>query len=152
MLTVKHEYSGFSDFWGGNGRRWDNNAGCLFAHYGANTRLWECVDQWVDDFMGGSDCDSFPENVTSEDIRAAILDSLTEQGRADYKSGALAGCAAEYAAANGLNECPYCGEECNDEEGGCDGYEGDIDGLLEDREQFDDSPIWVILVEQAVEE
>lgn len=149
-VSVTHEYSGLADYWGGNGKRWTDNAGCLFAYYGATTSLRGCVDQWVDDFMGGGDCDSFHEDVTDGDIRAAILDSLTEQGRDDYKNGVLAECAVEYADANGLNECPYCGGECNDE-GGCDGYEGDIDGLLEDREQFNESPIWVILVECELE-
>lgn len=151
-VSVTHEYSGLSDYWGGNVRRWDDDAGCLFAYYGANTTLYQCVNQWVNDFMVGGDCDSFHGGVTEDDIRAAILDFMTEQGRADYKSGAIATCAAEYSDANGLNECPYCGGECNDADGGCDDYEGDIDGLLADREQFDDSPIWIILVERDIEE
>ncbi len=138
-VSVTHEYLGLSDYWGGNGRRWDDNAGCLFAHYGANTTLRDCVDDWVNDFSGGGDCDSFHEDVTEEDIRAAILDSLTEQGRDDYKNGVLAECAS-------YCECPYCGGECNDNHG-CDGYQGDIDGLLESGE----SPIWVILVECETE-
>lgn len=153
-VSVTHEYSGLSDYWGGNGRRWDDDAGCLFAYYGATTTLRECVDGWVNDFSGGGDCDAFHEDVTEEDIRAAILDSLTSQGRADYDSGALAEVAVEYAAVNGLEECPYCGfdhTECNDEDG-CDGRIGDIDGLIEDREDFNESPIWVILVECEVEE
>jgi len=29
------------------------------------------------------------------------------------------------------NDCPYCGGDCrNDEENACDGYLGDVDGLL----------------------
>ena len=121
-LTVEHEFSGMGDYWGGNGRRWDNDAGCLFAHYGAGTTLRDCVDQWVDDFWNGGDCDSLPNNVDSSDVRDAILASLTEQGRADYDSGAVAECAAEYAEINGIDE--------DDEDDDCC-----------------ESPIWVILVE-----
>lgn len=141
MITVSHEFHGMSDYWGGNGRRWDDNAGCLFAYYDHNTTLRDCVDQWVDDFNMGGDCDSLPEDITGEDIREAILDSLTGKGRADYESGALC----EFAANCDRPECPYCGEECDDENG-CDGYMGDVDGLLEHDDCLE-SPIWVILVE-----
>lgn len=137
-VSVTHEYVGLADYWGGNGKRWSDNVGCLFAFYDADTTLRDCVDQWVDDFMAGGDCDSFHEDVTSEYIRAAILDSLTEQGRADYKSGKLSECAVECV-------CPYCGNNCNGEYG-CDGYLGDIDGLLES----DESPVWIILIECEV--
>lgn len=140
MLTVTHEYVGFSDFWGGNGKRWNDNAGCLFAYYGSSTTLQGCVDQWIDDFMVGGDCEMFPDDITRDDILAAILDWFTQQGRDDYHSGALAECAVGII-------CPYCGGNCNDKHG-CDGYEGDIDGLLEN----DDSPIWIILVECEVGE
>lgn len=152
IINVTHEYSGLSDYWGGNGRRWDNDAGCLFAFYGAGTTLQDCVDQWVEDFNAGGDCDSFPDDVTSEDIRAAILDSMTQQGRADYESGAIAECAAEYAAANDFSKCQECGESVGDEHGTehC-GTEGKV--LAEDCYDEDDcydSPIWVVLIEIEV--
>ncbi len=121
-ITVTHEYTGLPDFWGGNGRRWDDNAGCLFASYGAGTTLKECVDEWCNDYWMGGDCDSFPEDVTQDDVRAAILDSLTEQGRKDYESGAVAECAEEYAAHNDVDE------------------DDELDGCY-------DFPFWVILVE-----
>ena len=124
-LTVTHEYSGLGDYWGGNGRRWDDNAGCLFAFYGAGTTLRDCVDQWVNEFCAGGDCDSLPDEVTEDDVRNAILAALTDQGRADYESGAVAECAVEYAEINGFD-----GEE--------------------DEDEFDESPIWVILVECEV--
>lgn len=127
-LSVMHEYFGLVDYWSGTGRRWDDNAGCLFAYYNADTTLRDCVNQWVDDYNSGGDCDSFPEDITSDDILAAILDSLTDEGRDDYHSGALAECAVEYAKANGKS-CPYCNDICNDEHG-CDGYMGDPDNLL----------------------
>jgi hypothetical protein len=93
-------YAGMADYWGGDGRRWDDNAGCLFAYYGRDTTLRELVDDWVEDFIAGGDCDSFPEDVTSEDIRAAILEMLSEQGRQDYESGAISEFAQEFADAN----------------------------------------------------
>lgn len=40
-----------------------------------------------------------------------------------------------------LSVCPYCGGDCllypDDGESGCDGYLGDIDGLLSDRKPDD---------------
>ncbi len=77
MLTVTHEYRGMSDYWQGNGKRWDDNAGCLFAFYGPDTTLTDCVEQWVDDFHSGGDCDSLPDSVTADDIRKAILEAIT---------------------------------------------------------------------------
>ena len=131
-LTVSHEFVGFGDYWGGNGRRWDDNAGCAFAYYGADTSLRDCVDQWVSDFWQGGDfeyhgdgCDPW-EDVTEDDIRAAILnDFLNDRGRADYDSGALAECAVEYAEVNGIDA-----EDEDDEYDDCS-----------------ESPIWVILIE-----
>jgi len=99
-LTVSHEFMGWGDYWGGNGRRWDADAGCVFAYYGKDTTLRDCVDQWVDDFLYGNgdfiDGDPVWDKVSDVDIRNAILDSLTEQGRADYESGALCDGAANW--------------------------------------------------------
>lgn len=89
MLKATLEYSGMIDFWSGNGRRWDDNAGCLFAPYDEQTTLRELVDSWVDDFNCGGDCDSFPDNVTSGDVRRAILDSFTPRGKKDYEENAI---------------------------------------------------------------
>jgi len=88
-IKVSYEYSGLSDYWGGNGRRWDNDAGCLFAFYGPDTTTKDCVDQWIEDFNPGGDCDSFPEEISGEDIRNAILECFTEQGKEDYYMGNL---------------------------------------------------------------
>lgn len=90
-INVTHEYCGHSDYWSGNGARWGDNAGCLFAFYDHETTLREVIDQWVDDFNGGGDCDSFPEDITSEDIRKAIMDSLTTEGVKDYETNAIFG-------------------------------------------------------------
>jgi len=78
MLTISHEFQGHSDYWSGNGRRWDDNAGCLFAHYGPETTLADLVDQWVDDFIVGGDCDTFPESVTSDELRQAIVNACND--------------------------------------------------------------------------
>lgn len=94
MLHVSHEFAGFGDYWGGNGRRWDRDAGCLFAFYGPGTTLRHCVDQWVADFFDGPDCEEIV-GYTEEDVRKAILDSLTEQGLKDYESDALCAPAAD---------------------------------------------------------
>lgn len=125
-ITVNHEFAGWGDYWHGNGRRWDDNAGCLFACYGRNTTLRDCVDQWVDEYWQGGDCDSFHEDITAEDIREAILTTLlNERGRADYESGALCEFAEKFD--------DYI--ECVDSDG-----EEDLEDLME-------APVWIILVE-----
>lgn len=151
MLTVSHEFHGYSDYWSGNGRRWDDNAGCLFAFYGPDTTLKDCVDQWVGDFNMGGDCDSLPEDITGDDIREAILTSLlNSRGRADYESGALCEFAEEYRDANGLSDY-YSDDGPNDYDTVRDRMEDD--GLSEDEiderlgSDCMESPIWVILVE-----
>lgn len=91
-ITVNLLYTGMGDYWGGNGRRWDDDAGCLFATYGPDTTMQDLVNDWVNDFNTGGDCDSFPEDIYSEDIRQAILkECLNDKGRADYKANNLLG-------------------------------------------------------------
>ena len=163
-LSVSHEYSGMGDYWGGNGRRWDDDAGCLFAFYGKGTTLADCVDQWVDDYWNGGDCEYHGdgrnpwEGITSDDVRAAILDSLTRQGRADYDSGAIAECAAEYAACSDPGVCRECGNSVGElHADDCvlllDNGDDPADEFTVEEEDCDEeddmseSPIWVILVE-----
>lgn len=122
-VHASFEYVGYSDYWGGNGRRWDRNAGCAFAFYGKETTLKDIVDQWVEDtWMGGDGFEDWPEEIGDDDIRAAILDMLSDAGRADYDSGALCEWAAD------LEDCD-CGEEDCD----CD--------------EYCESPIAVVLLE-----
>jgi hypothetical protein len=90
-----------ADYWGGNGRRWDDDAGCLFAHYGPLTTLRDIIDQLVDDYNSGGDCDSFPSSVSSNNVRAALLAMLTDKGRTDYASNARSEFALAYVEANG---------------------------------------------------
>jgi hypothetical protein len=89
MVSATFLYAGMCDYWGGDGDRWDDNKGCLFAYYGRDTTLRGLIDQWVDDFCRGGDCDSLPEDVTENDIKSALLDMLTEEGRRDYDNDAI---------------------------------------------------------------
>jgi hypothetical protein len=152
LLTATYIYDGLPDYWGGNGDRWNDNAGCVFAYYGPFTTLRDIVDGAVDDFCAGGDCDTMPEEVTEEMVRAALLDCLTDAGRADYDSGAVAEVAAEYADVNGYNRCDVCGEmigEPHDE--GCS-VEGElvVEEDCYDDDEFSESPFCVFLLECSV--
>ena len=103
-IKAQFLFSGFGDYWSGDSDRWDDNKGCLFAHYDHRTTLRDLIDSWVNDFCMGGDCDSLPEEVTESDVRAALLDMLNDKGRADYESGALSEFAKFYADCNDLNE------------------------------------------------
>jgi hypothetical protein len=116
------------DYWGGNGRRWDNDAGCLFAYYSTDTTLRDIVDGWVNDFCAGGDCDTLPDEVTESDVRAAIIGMLTDKGRDDYASGAVCEQAVAYAEANGFE----AGVPQDDQEDEC---------------SCDESPVCIILIE-----
>lgn len=96
-ISVQFIYSGMLDFWGGDGDRWDDNKGCLFASYNHETTMQELVSSFLDDFELGGDCESFPPEVDREDIREAILASFTDQGRADYEADRLCEWAERYA-------------------------------------------------------
>lgn len=127
-IVASFEYAGMADYWGGNGRRWDNDAGCLFAYYGKGTTLREIIDSAADDFsMSGEFDDMAWDDFDSDDVRSALLDCLTDQGRRDYKNDAVSECALEYAAANGLDVC-VTDEDCDDDE-------------------FSESPVCIFLLE-----
>ena len=120
-IRVTHEFLGWSDYWKGNGCRWEDDKGCLFAFIGPDTTLHDCVDQWVSDFFNGGDFDygwltagtnddtvgsTLFADVNEKDIRDAILATLlSDQGRADYESGAL--CTA-------AGDLRYCGDDRHD--------------------------------------
>jgi hypothetical protein len=95
-------FSGMVDYWGGDGERWDDDKGCLFAPYDHTTTVRDMIDAWVADFEGGGDCDSMPEWITALDVREALLNMLSPQGVKDYHEGALAECA---------ENCEPCEEE-----------------------------------------
>jgi hypothetical protein len=151
LLTATFLYNGLSDYWGGDGDRWDNDKGCVFASYGAFTTLRDIIDDAVDDFCAGGDCDSMPEEVTENDVRVALLDCLSPTGRADYASGAVAECAAYYAATNGYDRCSECGESIGDpHEDGCEVAEECECSVVEedclDEDDHYDSPICIFLL------
>jgi hypothetical protein len=91
MLSMTYKYSGYSDYWSGNGDRWDDNKGCLFAFYGPNTTLRDLEDQLVHDFIMGSDCDQKQafDDISESDIRKAFQEMLSPDGREDYRKGVL---------------------------------------------------------------
>jgi len=155
-IRVRHEYNGMGDYWGGEGARHNDNGGCLFAFYGPSTTLAEIVDELCDDYWSGGDCDSFPAEVSMEMVREAIMqDMLNDRGRADVASGAIAECAAYYAACNDYDKCRGCGEligEEHDEECAildeCDSaYVEEEDCGPEDGDDCYESPIFVAFVE-----
>jgi hypothetical protein len=153
VLTATHEFSGMGDYWRGSSKRNTPTDGCLFAFYGAETTMRDCVDQWVDDFWNGGDCEAMPDDITQDDVRAAIVEALTEKGLADYNSGSLCEQAIEY----GLNNPRVC-RDCAEAEGDnhfpdCSAME-DLDPeddtvMLEDcaeEDGCDESPIWIISI------
>ena len=132
-ISATFEYYGFSDYWQGNGRRWDDDAGCLFAYASRNMTLRDVVDQWVDDFMGGGDCDTMGEDVTEEEVRKA-LESLVD--RSDHYSGDLSEVYEPTKDTDDLFDATE--EEENDAE-------------IEDDSDDCESPIIVVLIEQDTE-
>ena len=153
-VTASFLFSGMSDYWGGDGDRWDDNKGCLFAFYGYGTTMKDLIDQWVDDFWNGGDCDTLPKEVTSEVVREALLGMLTAQGLAEYHSDSLCEFAIECAACNGVSA--YISEDgCNDddsirermEDDGCS--EKTIEEALG---EYLDSPIAIVMIECEEEE
>jgi hypothetical protein len=153
-VTATFIYHGMSDYWGGDGDRWDDNKGCLFAFYGCGTTLRDLIEGWVCDFNSGGDCDTLPEEVTDKDIHAALLDMLSDSGRADYANNAVSEFAQSYADVNGFGA--YISEDGDNdvdsvrdrmEEDGCS--EESIDDAL--NEDYD-SPITVVLIECEVDD
>lgn len=90
-VSASFIYSGLSDYWSGDGARWDDNKGCLFASFGPATTLKELIDALADDYTSGGDCDEKPafEEVSREDVLSALLTMLSDEGRRDYETGAL---------------------------------------------------------------
>jgi hypothetical protein len=128
-VTFTPVFSGYGDYfggWGGLGHDEESGSGkaLLYAFYGKNTSLRDCIDQWRDDYSG-ADCYDVPEDV---DIAGAVMDCLNDRGRADYASGAIAEVSEEWMACN------------------------DIDPESEDDDDDDwgESPVWIGLLEWEV--
>ncbi len=120
MLTASFVYSGYSDYWGGYVETDcdEYSEHLLYACYGRGTSLRDIIDQLVEDSWSGPAIDTLPDDVTEDDVRAALLDTMLNYiGRADYESNAIAECAAEWTTDNNLEHCPECdddgaGDEC----------------------------------------
>lgn len=91
-VRATYLYSGLSDYWGGDGRRWDNDAGCVFAYYDGSTTLGDLFDQMIDDFHMGGDFlpgdngEDVWEDITDEDIHEALMGCLNAVGRRNYEN------------------------------------------------------------------
>jgi len=112
MLTASFLHSGMSDLFSGYGC--NDNQTLLYAFYGPRTTLREIVDILVSETWCGPASQVVPKELDDDEVRAAILDCLTEQGWADYASGAISDFAEEYAHANCLDECRMCGASLGD--------------------------------------
>jgi hypothetical protein len=132
IVTAEFLYGGLPDYWGGNSDRWDDDKGCVFAYYGKGTTVRDIIDGAMADFIEGGDCDSFPDEVTDNDVRAALLACLTDIGRADYASGAVSDYASYYTYANRLDRCQDCGEK--------EGNPHDEDCMHHDNVEDEDCP------------
>ena len=149
-VTANYLYSGMGDYFGGFGC--DDNQALLWAFYGRETTLRDIIDQWVEDTWNGAAAEDIPEDVTQDDVRAALLDMLTASGRADYDSDAISGVAADYAACAD----PLCCMECEAPVGEvhCDdcAYRSDCPGCDEVAEEdcedvCEESPVTVVVIE-----
>jgi len=140
MLTAHYLYAGYSDYFSGHGCADDDEHSehLLYACYGHHTTLRDLVDQLVEDSWSSCAAETLPEEVTDRDVRAALLDMLSDEGRADYESGALAECAANM---DRLTECPDCDAELDGDE--------DYDCCPKCGEWFDqdESPVFIVLLD-----
>jgi hypothetical protein len=110
MLSASFLYAGYSDYFSGHGCANDaeHSEYLLYAFYGKDTTLHDIIDQLVEDSWSGPASDELPEEVTTNDVRSALLDMLSSVGLADYASGALAECAHNLAS------------DCDDDEDDCE--------------------------------
>jgi hypothetical protein len=125
MLTASFLYAGYSDYFSGHGCADDaeHSEHLLYAFYGKDTTLHDIINQLVEDSWSGPASETLPEEVTTNDVRSALLDMLSSVGLADYVSCALAECAADLVSA-------------------CDDDDDDDDN--EDDEDDCESPIFIV--------
>ena len=118
-ITAEWIYTGLPDYWSGDGERWDDANGCLFAFYGNGSTLRDIVDNAI---CAGGDCDTLHEDVTEDDIRSAILDGcFNDAGRAAYANGVVPDFVLDWDAENNPAVCRDCGAELGyDHEEGCE--------------------------------
>ena len=100
-VKARFLFSGMSDYWGGVSRRWDKDAGCVFAYYGTNTTIKELVDAWVTDYIEGGEC-NFDADISAREVEQAIVKILCAPADREYAeaSDSPCGLARDYADAN----------------------------------------------------
>ena len=151
IIRASYLFDGFIDYWRGEGGRWDDNKGCLFAYYGPRTTIREIVDSWVEEFYTGGDCDSFPESVTGNNIRDAIIEMLSPDGRVDYFAGTVWDGATEFAELNDLDQCSECRGKVGHDHENCS-RSGEIEWTdCSDDLDNDESPVCIVLIEVGEE-
>ena len=146
MLSASYEYAGYSDYWGGHGEEdcEEYSEHLLYASYGRDTSLRDIINELIDDSWTGCAAESLHEGITQDDVRAALLDMLSDAGRAAYASGAIAECSYNWGDCNPLEDCP-CGNYTPDGE---DEEECPECGHVFDNDNCDDyeSPIFVAIL------
>lgn len=100
-INASFVFSGFGDYFGGWGT-YPGKSALLYAFYNHCSTLKDIFESAIEDFHTGPAGEDLPEDITENDIRSALLDCLTEQGRKDYEEGALSEFAIDYASANDL--------------------------------------------------
>ena len=146
MLSASFVYSGYSDYCKGyietNCKEYSEYL--LFVYYDRDTSPASIIDQLVEDWWSSPASETLPEDITQDDVRAALLDMLSDAGRADYASGAIAECSYNWGDCNPLEDCP-CGNYTPDGE---DEEECPECGHVFDNDNCDDyeSPIFVAIL------
>jgi hypothetical protein len=80
-MTITLLYVGFSDYWSGNGRRWDDDAGCVFVPLYKGMTLRDVLNGIKKEIAAGGDTDTMSEDSTSDNaideaFNALILDDI----------------------------------------------------------------------------
>jgi hypothetical protein len=87
IVSASSLFHGNIHYWDGDGDHWDDNKGCLFAHYGPETTLKELVDAWVEDSKCGDLDDKIAwDSVSSDEIRASLVEMLSSEGKEEYSN------------------------------------------------------------------
>ncbi len=115
MLKATFLYAGYSDYFSGYSCDDDDyhSEHLLYAFYGHCTRLRDIIDELVEDSYSGPASETLPEDCTEDEVRTALLDMLSNDGRIDYDSGAFAECSIAIEVPDddsGLDDWPDGGE------------------------------------------
>jgi len=79
-----------SDYWGGNARRWHQDAGCLFASVGPDSTIKDVIEELAGSMHNGGDFhDEFPHPSEEELIGILYYCLLTDEAQTSYHNGGL---------------------------------------------------------------